>query len=167
MPTAHQFGQEIDGNARRGPNICPVDCIKIITKHGLGVLVPELAEEFGQSKSAIKYTIRTYANAATTNKKPCSGRPSMLSLYQKNIIYRKAHAAPKAEYSELAKAGTFTYPDGTTSKPPSRTTLWRVLKRRGLTNYRCKKRPKLTTKHAQERQRLVKHWKGVTRGCEQ
>jgi hypothetical protein len=45
--------------------------------------------------------------------KPHSGRPPILSLHQKKIIYRKACAQPKIEYLELAKASVFIYQDGT------------------------------------------------------
>jgi transposase len=160
MPTPRRFGQLTDGNARRRPNITPEDRAKIIAKRECGISVRELAEEFGRSESAIKYTIRTYANAATTQEKPRSGRPPMLSLHQKKVIYRKARAAPKIEYSKLAAAAVLVAQDRTPSKPPSRTTLWRVLKRRGLTNYRCKKRPKLTSKHARDRRSFCERWRG-------
>jgi hypothetical protein len=66
MPTQRQFGQEIDQNVRRSPNISPVARLKIIAKREEGVAVRELAAEIRQSKSAIKYTIRTYTKTATT-----------------------------------------------------------------------------------------------------
>jgi hypothetical protein len=84
-----------------------------------GMTVQELAAEFERSEGAIKYTIQTYAKTGTTQERPRSGRPPILSLHQKKIIYRKACAAPKIEYSELAIVGVFVRPDGTTSKPPS------------------------------------------------
>jgi transposase-like protein len=128
MPTLCQSGQEIAGNAYRGPNISPTDCKRIIAKRKCGVTVRELAAEFGQSESTIQYTIQAYTRTGTTQEQPCSGRPPMLSLHQKRIIYRKARAAPKIEYSELAKHGVFVKPDGTTLKPPSRTTPYRILR---------------------------------------
>jgi hypothetical protein len=72
-------------------------------------------------------------------------------LHQKKIIHQKARTTPKVENSELAEVGVVVNAEGTSSKAPSRTTLWGVLKHKGLSNYRCKKRPKLTAKHAQER----------------
>lgn len=45
----------------------------------------------------------------------------------------------------------FIHPDGTTTKPPSRSTLYRLLKRRGLTKVQCKKRPKLNRSHVAAR----------------
>jgi transposase len=64
---------------RRGPNISPADCQRIIAKREEGVPVRELAAEFGRSESAIKYTIRTYTKIPTTEERPRSGRPYILS----------------------------------------------------------------------------------------
>jgi methionine aminopeptidase len=62
MVTPRRFGQEIDRNVRRGPNISPAARNTIIASWQRGVTVKELKElaaEFGRSESAIKYTIRT------------------------------------------------------------------------------------------------------------
>jgi transposase len=143
---------------RRGPNISPEDRHRIIAKREEGMLVRELAREFSRSESAIKYTIRTYTNANTTEERYRSGRPNILSRYQKKLIYRKARATPKIEYSELAKVSTLVNPDGLPSKPPSHSTLYRVLKGLGLTKYRAKKHPKLTRGHALARLRFCRTW---------
>jgi hypothetical protein len=45
----------------------------------------------------------------------------------------------------------FANADGTLSNPPSRSTLCRALEGLGFTNFRCKKRPKLTRGHALRR----------------
>lgn len=158
MPPQRRFGQEIDQNVRRGPNISPADRQGIIAKREEGVPVRELAAEFGRSESAIKYTIRTYTKTPTTEERPHSGRPHILSRRQEKIIYRKARAAPKIEYSKLAKDGVFVNADGTTTKPPSHSTLYRVLKRRTITKYRCKKRPKLTSIYASKRCSFCRRW---------
>jgi hypothetical protein len=145
MPIQCRFGQELNQNVRRGPNVSPGACHAIIAKREYGASIKELASEFGQSESAIKYTIRTYS-PTTTQEAPRSGRPHILSLDQKKIIYRKARAAPKIEYSELTS--TFVNADGTTLKPPSHSTLYWAPKRYGLSNFRCKVRPKLSSVHA-------------------
>jgi transposase len=105
MPTPRQFGQEVARNARRGPNISPTERQRIIAKRQCGETVRELAAEFRRSESAIKYIIRTYTKTGTTQEQPRSGRPPVLSLHQKKIIYRKERAAPKIKYSELSKLG--------------------------------------------------------------
>jgi hypothetical protein len=60
MPTLRRVGQEVDGNARRGPNTSPTGRQRIIAKREAGVTVRERAAEFGRSESTIKYTIHTY-----------------------------------------------------------------------------------------------------------
>jgi transposase len=164
MPPPRRFGQEVDGNARRGPNISPVDRARIIAKRQLGATTAELAAEYGRSESAIKYTIRTYSSLPTTHEKPRSGRPPLLSLHQKKMIYRKARAAPKIEYSELAEHGVFVNEEGYRSKLPSRSTLYRALKGQGLTKYRCKVRPKLTQVHASKRVRFCREYRNFPWG---
>jgi hypothetical protein len=57
MPTQRRFGQEIDQNVCRGPNISRAARHKIIAKREERGTVRELAAEFGQSESAIRYII--------------------------------------------------------------------------------------------------------------
>jgi transposase len=159
MPPPRQFGQEIAGNAHRGPNISPAERQMIIAKRECGVTVRELAAEFKRSESAIKYTIQTYAKIGTTQEQPRSSRPPILSLHQKKIIYQKARAAPKIEYSELAKVAVLVNPNRTTSKPPYHRTLYQVLKGAGLTNSSCKKRPKLNQGHAAKRLQFCRQYR--------
>jgi hypothetical protein len=52
--------------------------------------------------------------------------------------HRKVRAAPKIEYSELAQESVFVNHEGTLSKPPSRSTLYKELLRRGPTNHKAK-----------------------------
>jgi transposase len=155
MLIQRSLGQELNQNVRRGPNISPGACQAIIAKSEYGASIKKLAAGFGWSESAIKYTIRTYS-PTTTQKKPRSGCLHILSLHQKKIIYRKAHAAPKIEYSELAKVGTSVNADVTPLKPPSHSTLYRAIKRHGLSNFRCKVRPKLPAVHAQKQREFCK-----------
>jgi transposase len=122
-------------------------------------LLAELATEFSRSKSTIHDTIKRYSLHQTTSDLPRSGRPLRLSSYTKKVIYRKARAASKIEYSELAKEGVVVNADRTISKPPSRCTLYRVLKGEGLTNYRCKKRPKLNRGYAAKRLQFARQYR--------
>ncbi|KNG52888.1 x-pro dipeptidyl-peptidase protein [Stemphylium lycopersici] len=159
MPPRRQFGTEISGNTPRGPNLTPIQRQQIISKAEAGVSVQELVEEFGRSPNCIRTTLRLSKTRATTQEAPRSGRPPILSLRTKKIIYRKARAAPKLEYSELAKAGVVVSADGSPSKPPSRSTLYRLLKRRSLTNFPCNKRPKLNRTHALKRLQFCRQYR--------
>jgi DNA invertase Pin-like site-specific DNA recombinase len=77
MAPRRQVGTEISGNARRGRNLLPEERQQIIGLRARGVPVKELMEEFGCSKSAIKYTTRTYTTTLAQDK-PYTGRPCML-----------------------------------------------------------------------------------------
>ena len=132
---------------------------QIIAKSAAGVATTELVPEFGRSASAIKYTIKTYTNRATTVERPRSGRPPILSRHQKRLLYRKVRANPKIEYLELAKVAQVVSLDDTTSKLPSKSTLYQALKGLGLTNFRCKERPLLTRARALKRVKFCRTYR--------
>jgi transposase len=159
MPPQRLFGTEISGNTRKKPHLTPQERTRIIAKHEAGASLAELATEFSRSKSTIHDTIKRFSLYQTTSDLPRSGRPPRLSSRIKKIIYRKARAAPKIEYSELAKEGVVVNANGTTSKPPCRRTLYQVLKVEGLTNHRCKKRPKLNAGHAAKRLQFARQYR--------
>jgi transposase len=138
MPPQCQVLQEISGNHRKQPHLTPAHRLQIISKLQAGCLVAELVAEFQRDPSTIRQTIHNIAKHSTTLKAARTGRPPTLSLHQKKITYRKACAAPNIEYSKLAEAAVFVDAEGTPSKPPSHSTLYRCLKERGLANYRCK-----------------------------
>jgi transposase len=129
-----------------------------------GCTVVEVARAYGRSDRCIRDLRTKYHQTGTTADKPRSGRPPILSLHQKKIIYQKACAAPKMEYSELSKEGVFVNPDGTPLKPPSHSTLYRMLKDRGLTKSPCKKRPKLNRGHALRRLQFCKQYRNFRWG---
>jgi len=104
MPPRREPLSETSGNRRRGPNITPDQRQRIIAKRECGCTVKDLAEEFGRSENAIRYTIHTYANTTTTQERPRPGRPPILSARTQKLIYRKARSKPKITYAELAKA---------------------------------------------------------------
>lgn len=159
MATPRRFGQEIDQNVRRGPNLSITQRNQIIGMLNSGATVKEVAKAYGRNDRSIRKLRLKYYQTGTVEDKPRSGRPPILSLHQKKIIYRKVRAAPKIEYSELSQAAVLVNPDGTTSKPPSRSTLYRLIKRRGVTNFRCKKRPKLNRGHATKRLQFCREYR--------
>jgi hypothetical protein len=70
MPPRREPLAEISNNRRQGPNLTPDQRQRIIAKRQCGCTILELIKEFSRSKSAIKYTIRTYDLAITTQEKP-------------------------------------------------------------------------------------------------
>jgi transposase len=145
MPPQRAFGAEISGNARKKSHLTPSERTRIIAKHEAGASLAELAFEFKRSKSTIHDTIKRYLLHQTKSDLPRSGWPPRLLSRTKKIIYGKARAAPKIEYSELAKEEVVVNADRTTTKPPSHSTLYRALKRKDLTNFHCKRDLNLTT----------------------
>jgi transposase len=164
MPIPRQISRFLQQMTRRGPNISPATRTQIISKRAAGCTLNELAHEFQRSVSAIRYTLRTYPNAATTQEKPRSGRPHILSERQKRMVKRAVQKAPTIEYSELKEVGVMVDAKGTPSKPPSRSTLYRTLKGQGLTNFRPIKRPKLTPEHARQRLLFARQYRGFPWG---
>jgi transposase len=112
--------------------------LQIIPKAQAGYLVAELVTEFQRNPSTIRRNIHNAVKRGTTLKAARTGHSPTLLLYQKKIIYRAVCAAPKIKYSKLAEAALFVDAEGTPSKPPSHSTLYRYLREHGLANYRCK-----------------------------
>ncbi|USP82837.1 hypothetical protein yc1106_10111 [Curvularia clavata] len=97
-----------------------------------GATVAEVAAKFERSRSTIHRLYKKFSTTTTAHDRPRSGRPKILSNRQKKIISRAARATPKIRYQKLAKAAVVVQPDGTSSKPPSRSTLYRVLRSQNL-----------------------------------
>lgn len=158
MPPQRRILQEIDQNTRRRPNLTVQQRNQIIGMLHGGATVAQVADTFGRSERGIRDIRQRYQQTGKTTDQPRSGRPPILSHYQKKIIYRKARAEPKITYKELAKVAVVVNPDGTSSKPPSYPTLRRYLKRQGLTKSPCKKRPKLNRSHALRRLKFCREY---------
>jgi transposase-like protein len=80
MATQRQFGQELDQNVRRGPNISATQRDQIIGMLDGGVSVKEVARAHGRSDRCIRKIRQKHRQTGTTQDKPRSGRPPVLSL---------------------------------------------------------------------------------------
>jgi transposase len=94
-----------------------------------GMRLGEVAVVFGRSPQCIGRVVKKYNTTGTVQDKPRGGRPPVLSRHQKMLVKRKAHASSRLEYKQLAEAGMVARSDGTTIKPPSRSTLYRAVKK--------------------------------------
>ena len=139
-----QFGRELSQNVRRRPNMTVDERNVAVGMLDEGASYKDVAARFNRDPSTIRQLYNKLHQTGSVCDKPRSGRPEILSRHQKKIIYRAARTSPKILYKELAKIAVFVHPDGTSSKAPSYKTLYRVLKKRNLSKYWCKKRPKLT-----------------------
>jgi hypothetical protein len=130
-----------------------------------GCSITEAAEAYGQPVHTIRHLYKKYFQTGTTQDRSPRGRPLVLSVNQKKIIYWKACATPKIEYSKLIKEGVFVNADGISSKPPSKSTLYCALKRHGLTNYQSKVCPKLNRRLALKRMKFCRDYQQFPWGC--
>jgi transposase len=138
----------MDQNVRRKSNMTIEERNQAIGMLTAGATRAEVAAAFGRSRQCIGRLVTKYNTTHSVQDKPRSGRPYILSRRQQKLIYRIARRTPKIEYRELANTTALILPDGTTVNVPSRSTLYRVLRRHSLTNHRAKRRPKLTRRHA-------------------
>ena len=144
---------------RRGPNISATQRDQIIGMLDGCVSVKEMAHAYGRSDRCIRKIRQKYRQTGTTQDKPRSGRPPVLSPAQKKIIYRKVRAAPKIEYSELAQEVIFVNYKGTPLKLPSRSTIYQELRRHSLTNHKAKKHLKFNRGHAALRLKFSREYR--------
>jgi transposase len=128
---------------RRKPNLTVGQRNEAVGMSVAGASLKEIADHFGRTPQGIGQLVKRYHSTGTTADKPRSGRPKILSRNQKKLIYWAARKAPKLEYSKLSEVAEVFHPDSTSLKPPSRSTLYQSLKGKGLTNHKCKVRPKL------------------------
>jgi transposase len=159
MPPQRRFGQELDQNVRRSRNISPATRDQAIGMLKSRMTVPEVVRAIQRGERTIRDLRAKYRQTGSVQDKPRSGRPPVLSKQQKKIIYRKVRSTPKMEYSVLQEDATFVNAEGTPLKPPSRSTSYRELRRRGLTNHKAKKRPKLTWAHAHGRLKFAREYR--------
>ena len=162
MPQQRAPLSEISGNARKRPNLTSTQRLQIIAKYEAGCSVPELVSEFDRDGSTIRRTIKHCLTRGTTQEAKRSGRPPILSTRQKKMIKRKVRAEPKIEYKtlqEVAQVALPTFDAVHLSIKPSRSTLYRYLKRQGLINRRCKKRPKLNRSRALRRLKWCREYR--------
>ena len=131
---------------RRGQNLSTEQRDQIVGRLSAGATFQECADTYGRTQRCIRDLWKKYHQTDTTEDKPRSGRPPILSLHQKKIVYRKARAQPKIEYKALAEVGVLVNSDGTSAKPPSHSTLYRYLEKKALPNLQVKSVPSLTAR---------------------
>jgi hypothetical protein len=137
------FGQEISGNRGKGRELTPEQRVSLISKSDAGCTQRELMGEFRCSRTCVQGTLRRWRNNKTVDSLPRGGRPKLLSHRDERLLIRTARKSPKIQYKELLKTARLLRPD----HHPKQRTIYRILKRQGLTRYRCAKKPKLNTRH--------------------
>jgi transposase len=128
MVEPHQRKQTTDRetyqNAHKKPQLTIAQREEAVKMVQTGMKLGEVAVVFGRSPQCIGRVVKKYNTTGTSQDKPRSGRPPVLSRHQRMLI----SASSRLEYKQLAEAGMVARSDGTTTKPPSRSTLYRAVK---------------------------------------
>lgn len=147
------FGMEINPNRRKADELSTEQRSIIIDRALRGEKYQEIADDFGINHSTVKDTLRRWRKYGTVESLPRTGRPKALTHREERKIIRIVRKAPKLNYQQLFEDAGL---DTTHQTPPHRSTLYRLLKKQGLTNRRCATRPKLKEEHVKERLRFEK-----------
>ena len=101
-----------------------------IGKLQAGCKAREVAEELGVSDRSIRNLYKKFRTTGTTQDRPRSGRPGVLSAGQKQMMQREYQQDPSTTYSELQ--AMVHEPDDAAALLPSRATVYRALKEVGV-----------------------------------
>lgn len=135
MANKRHFGNPISGNSRRGPQLSPGDKRVLKAHVDDGLSYREIQEITGVAPSTTASAIKSLDNDTTGKARPRSGRPGALSERDQQLILRLVRQHPKWQYQKLLEeAGV----------GQSHSTIYRLLKHHGITNWRAKRRPELT-----------------------
>jgi len=107
-----------------------------------GASTAEIRKEFSVPESTIRSTISQAPHLNQGVSKPRSGRPKSCSVREQRHIIRTARAKPEITYQELLER---------TGVNCSKSTVYWILKKYGLTNWLAKKRPLLREEDAAKR----------------
>jgi transposase len=152
MPQRRRPLSEMSGNSRSAYKLTPDERSRIIGKDEAGVTHQELAKEFGVTTQCIRDTIKRWKVYHTTQDLPRSGRPHKLSVRDVRLLKRCARKTPKIEYKSLLQE------TGLASRI-SKATAYRRLNDDGLKKFRCKRRPRITSRTALKRVRWERTWR--------
>jgi transposase len=154
MPPQRSFGTEISGNRRLHGELSIDARNGIISKSKAGASTAELAAEFLVTSKCVRDTLRRYSKTGSNTSRPRSGRPSILTPREIRTLYRHTRKTPKIQYKQLIEEAHL-------EKTYSTRTAYRVLKNEGLTNFRAKRRPKITRETAQQRLSFCHAYKNI------
>ena len=130
------FGTKISGNRRAGAELLETIRAGIIAASEAGVSKPKIAAEYRVNRSTVYDTINWWKNHYTLESLPRPGQPEKLTRYQKRLLIWIIRRHPQINYAALKYEVV-----GVTI---TRKTLYCLFKKHYITNWRVKKRLKLT-----------------------
>jgi transposase len=153
MATPRRILGEVSVNRVSGTELSPFQRGQIIGAAKLGCTTTEISTALNHPPSTIRTTISRdeIRNDGESNLR--EGRPNALTIRQERIVIRFVRTHPKYTYAQVLLALGFDV---------HVSTLKRVLKKYGISNWKAKRRPYLSAKDAKARLKWCKERRNWT-----
>jgi transposase len=128
-----QSGSKSTENVKSRRRLTAAERELVIGKLEAGSKAQEVADELGVSDRSIRNLYKKYRTTGSTQDRPRSGRPGVLSVSQKRLLHREYQKDPNTTYPEL-QAMVCEPDDADTdahAQLPSKATVYRALKEAG------------------------------------
>jgi hypothetical protein len=142
MPPQRNPLGSISGNRQKNQWISPYMRGKVMGCVLKGATPAEIAMGLNLERGTVRYTIAMDPLRHEGHSLPKDPRRKSYSLTDERYILRYVRLHPKDTYDSVITACGLSC---------SKSTLKKILKRHGITNWRCKKRPELTEAHVAKR----------------
>lgn len=149
MTNPRVFGTEISGNRRKTNELSPECRAAVLGSISAGQSPTAVAQSFKISRMTVYRTIKRFQQRNDFKSRPRTGRPRSLGTREERYIARIIRRFPKISWRALV------HTDGIRV---SRSTIQRILRRKGLRKWLSKCRPKLTPIQAKARLEFCRYW---------
>ena len=122
---------------------------QIVGMTKLNISNREIDRRLGVSEKCVRTTLRNYSEFKQVKDLPRSGRPRKLSEKSENYIFRMQRKDPKKSYKNIARE----FNESSVNITISKSTVRRVLKRKGLDAFVAARKPLLTARDRLQRLR--------------
>jgi hypothetical protein len=139
MPLQRTPLGSISGNRPRGLEISPYIRGQIKGQANRGATQASIAKDLNLVKSIVQYTLQQDELRNNGQSLPRKPRGKSYTDSEERLLLRHIHLNPKDTYKQVITACNLS------CKP---TTVKKILKKHGISNWRAKKRPELTEAHA-------------------
>ncbi len=153
MPVQRVPLAPIDSNRPLKKELSPWQRSEIQTYRHIGLTNEHISQLTNCTPGTVATTLQLNTLRNDGKTRPRSGRPSKLTRYDKRLILRTIRRNPKLTYAALKIETGVTV---------SRSTLYRMLKDEGISNWLAKKRPLITPQVAAKRLKWAKKYRNWT-----
>jgi hypothetical protein len=142
MPPLRTPLQDISSNRLSREHLSPYIRGRVIGMSAEGASSSKIARHLDLAESTIKYTIKIDPLRIEGFSIPKAPRQKSYTDADERVLLRHVRLNPKDTYQQTIDACRLSC---------KRETVKKILKRHGITNWRCKRRPELTEAHAAKR----------------